>query len=144
VHEKVANQRKDFLHKTANYYVGNYGLIAVEDLNIKGMVKNHHLAKSISDSSWAMFFDMLSWKAEEAARTLIKVPRFEPTSKICSECGSVKYDLTLRNRQWVCRSCGALHDRDFNAAKNIKRVGQTLQAQTCGSSQSVACESRSN
>lgn len=139
-HEHIKNQRNDFLHKTANHYVKNYGFIAVENLNIKGMVKNHHLAKPISDSSWGKFFDLLSYKAEEAGRIVVKVPRFEPTSKTCSNCGAVKQDLTLNDRQWVCHSCGTLHDRDINAAKNILRVGQTLQASTCGDSQGVACE----
>ena len=142
--EKVQNQRRDFLHKTATYYIQNYGMIAVETLNIKGMVRNHKLARSILDAAWGEFFGLLSYKAEEAGRELIKVPRFEPTSKTCSVCGEVKKNLTLSDRRWVCQSCGTLHDRDYNAAKNILRVGQTLQAQTCGSSQSVACESRSN
>jgi putative transposase len=129
-HEKVANQRNDFLHNTANYYVQNYGLICVEDLNIKGMVKNHHLAKSISDAGWGKFFELLSYKAEEAGRVVVKIPRFEPTSKTCSFCGAVNQELKLSDRTWVCKECGTLHDRDFNAAKNILRVGQTLQAQT--------------
>lgn len=140
-HEKINNQRNDFLHKTANRYVKNYGFIAVEDLNIKGMVRNHNLAKSISDSSWGRFFELLSYKAEEAGRIVVKIPRFEPTSKTCSSCGAIKQDLTLNDRQWVCQSCGTLHDRDFNAAKNILRVGQTLQSSTCANTQSVDCES---
>lgn len=136
-HEKVANQRSHFLHRVANHYITNYGTIYIEDLNIRGMVKNHHLAKSISDASWGKFFEMLNYKAEEAGRTVIKVPRFEPTSKTCSECGAINQELTLSDRQWVCKSCGVLHDRDYNAAKNILRVGQTLQELTYGSSQSV-------
>ncbi len=129
-HGKVANQRNDFLHKVANHYIANYGVICIEDLNIKGMVKNHHLAKSINDASWGEFFEMLNYKAEEAGRTVIKVSQFEPTSKTCSECGAINQELTLSDRQWVCKSCGILHDRDYNAAKNIRRVGQTLQELT--------------
>ena len=137
-HDKVANQRNDFLHKTANYYVKNYGKIYIEDLNVKGMVKNHHLAKSISDASWGKFFELLKYKAEEAGREVIKVPRFEPTSKTCSNCGAINQELKLSDRQWVCKSCGVLHDRDSNAAKNISRVGQTLQESTYENIQSVS------
>jgi putative transposase len=102
------------------------------------MSKNHHLAKSITDASWGKFFELLSYKAEEAGRKVIKVPRFEPTSKTCSACGVVNQELELSDRQWVCKSCGTLHDRDYNAAKNILRVGQTLQELTYGNTQSVS------
>jgi len=121
-HEKVKNQRNDFLHKVANDYIAQYGLIFIEDLNIRGMVKNHCLAKSISDASWSRFFDLLNYKAEEAGRKVVKIPRFEPSSKKCSECGAINQELKLSDRQWVCKSCGVLHDRDFNAAKNISRA----------------------
>ena len=143
-HEKVTNQRNHFLHKIANYYITNYGVIYIEDLNIKGMVKNHHLAKSINDASWGKFFEMSNYKAEEAGRLVIKVPRFEPTSKTCSACGAINQELKLSDRQWVCKSCGVLHDRDYNAAKNIhvvgmeifkSRVGQTLQELMYGDTQ---------
>lgn len=137
-HEKVTNQRNDFLYKVANHYITNYGVIYIEDLNIKGMVKNHHLAKSISDAGWGRFFELLRYKAEEAGREVVKVPRFEPTSKTCSSCSAINQELTLNDRQWVCKSCGTLHDRDYNAAKNIRRVGQTLQELTYGISQSVS------
>jgi len=129
-YEKVRNQRLDFLHKVANHYVKNYGTLVFEDLNIKGMVRNHKLARSISDAGWRMFYGLCVYKAEEAGRRIVRIPRFEPTSKRCSACGAINQDLTLNNRQWVCKSCGALHDRDFNAAKNICRVGQTLQELT--------------
>ncbi len=137
-HEKVKNQRNDFLHKTANHYIKNYGSIAIEDLNIKGIVRNHCLAKSITDTGWGTFFGFLEYKAEEAGRTIIRIPRFEPSSKTCSECGAVNQDLKLSDRQWVCKSCGVLHDRDYNAAKNINRVGQTLQEVTYENAQSVS------
>lgn len=140
-YDKIKNQRNDFLHKTANHYIKEYGFIAIEDLNIKGMTHNHSLAKSISDSSWGKFFELLNYKAEEAGRVVVKVPRFEPTSKTCSECGAINQDLKLSNRIWVCKSCGILHDRDFNAAKNILRAGQALQSITCADTQSVDCES---
>ena len=137
-HEKVKNQRNDFLHKTANEYVRNFGLICVEDLNIRGMVKNHHLAKSISDAGWGTFIELVEYKAEEAGRTLIRIPRFEPSSKTCSDCGAINKELKLSDRQWVCQSCGLLHDRDYNAAKNIRRVGLALQERTYASTQSVS------
>ena len=137
-HEKVRNQRSDFLHKTANHYVKNYGIICVEDLNIRGMVRNHNLAKSISDASWGQFIGLVEYKAEEAGRTLIRIPRFEPSSKKCSECGAINQELRLSDRQWVCQSCGVLHDRDYNAAKNISRAGQALQEKTYAVTQSVS------
>ncbi len=137
-YEKVHNQRLDFLHKTANHYVKNYGTIAIEDLNIQGMVRNHCLAGSISDSCWGTFFGLLEYKAEEAGRKVIRIPRFDPSSKTCSECGAVNQELKLSDRQWVCKSCRALHDRDHNAAKNIRRVGQTRQALTKESAPCVA------
>jgi putative transposase len=137
-HEKVKNQRNDFLHKVVNHYVKNYGTICVEDLNIKGMVRNRHLAKSINDAGWGIFIGLAEYKAAEAGRKLIRIPRFEPTSKTCGECGAINKGLTLNDRQWVCQSCGVLHDRDYNAAKNIRRVGQTLQEVTYAVAQSVS------
>ena len=142
-HDNITNQRNDFLHKTTNYYIHNYGKIYIENLNIQGMVRNHHLAKSISDSSWGKFFEFLKYKAAEAGtREIIKIDRFEPSSKTCSNCGLINDNLKLSDRTWVCLGCGTVHDRDFNAAKNIKRVGQTQQILTCGNSQSVVCESQ--
>lgn len=127
-HEKITNQRKDFLHKTANYYIQNYSIIHVEDLKIQNMVKNPHLSKSISDSSWGMFFEMLSYKAASAGRTVIKVPPYN-TSQNCSRCGK-KVVKSLSVRIHRCPFCGLVLDRDHNAALNILRVGQTHQALT--------------
>ena len=137
-HEKVKNQRNDFFHKVSNDYIKNYGTLVFEDLNIKGMVRNHNLAKSISDSGWGTFYGLVEYKAEEAGRQVIRIPRFEPSSKTCSECGAINQELKLSDRQWVCKSCGVLHDRDYNAAKNIRRVGQTLQELTYENAQSVS------
>jgi len=125
-HEKISNQRKDFLHKIANFYVTGYQIIHIEALNIKGMIKNRHLSKSIADASWNKFFEFLSYKAEEAGRKVIKVnPR--NTSQICSGCGEkVKKSLSVRIH--TCPFCGLVLDRDHNAAINIKAVGQTAQA----------------
>lgn len=128
IYEKVTNQRNNFLHKTANYYIANYGIISVEDLNIKGMVKTHHLAKSISDASWSRFFELLTYKAEEAGREVIKVNPYN-TSQICSGCGA-KVPKTLAVRIHTCPECGLVLDRDKNAAINISAVGQTVHAKT--------------
>jgi len=127
-HEKITNQRNDFLHKVANFYIKNFKTICVEDLNIKGMVKNRHLSKSIADSSWGMFFNLLSYKAVEADRELIKVPP-QNTSQICSKCGE-KVPKTLAVRVHHCPFCELEIDRDLNASLNILRVGQTRQAST--------------
>ena len=128
LHEKVSNQRKDFLHKVSNHYIRNYKYIAVEDLNISGMVKNRHLAKSISDASWNQFFIMLSYKAESAGRVLIKVdPR--GTSQRCSGCGEL-VPKKLSERIHCCQNCGLILDRDENAARNIQTLGQSVKAIT--------------
>ena len=125
-HEKISNQRKDFLHKVANFYIGAYQTIYVEALNIKGMVKNRHLSKSIADASWGIFFRLLTEKAEGAARQVIKVnPR--NTSQLCSQCGE-KVPKKLSVRVHACPFCGLVLSRDHNAAINIKAVGQTVQA----------------
>ncbi|MBT9168594.1 MAG: hypothetical protein DDT22_00248 [candidate division WS2 bacterium] len=128
VHEKISNQRKDFLHKVANFYVEAYQNIHIEDLNIKDMVKNRHLSKSISDSSWGMFFNFLSYKAEGAGREVIKVPPHN-TSQVCSQCGEkVPKSLSIRVHQ--CPFCNFSLDRDLNASINILRLGQSRQTLT--------------
>lgn len=128
IHEKIVNQRDDFCHKTANNLLEKAGTIYIEALNIKGMVKNKHLSKSISDSSWGKFFNMLTWKAEGAARKVIKVFA-RNTSQLCSGCGRmVPKSLSVRVHR--CSHCGLVLDRDYNAAINILRAGQALQALT--------------
>lgn len=129
-HEKVSNQRKDFLHKVANHYIEAFKTIYVEDLNIKGMVRNKHLAKSISDAGWGMFFNLLAYKAAEAGRTVVKVPPHN-TSQICSSCGE-KVPKSLAVRIHRCPFCNLVLDRDLNASRNILTVGQTVQASTAG------------
>jgi putative transposase len=117
LHQHVANQRRDMAHKIARELVNSYDLIAMEDLNIKGMVRNHHLAKSISDASWNTFMNVLTGKAEEAGRQAVKVdPKY--TSQICSGCGEiVKKGLSVRIHE--CPHCNLVLDRDVNAAINI-------------------------
>lgn len=141
VYDKITNQRKDFLHKTANYYIKKFGCIYIEDLTPSDMVLNPDLSKSIKDASWGKFFQLLIYKAEDAGRSLTKVSKWEPTSKTCSSCGAVNKELKLSDRTWVCKECGVLHDRDYNAAKNILRAGQALQTLTCADTQSVVCKS---
>jgi len=127
-HTKINNQRRDFLHKVANAYIKDYGTIMVEDLKIKNMVQNRHLAKSISDASWGKFFEFLSYKAEEAGRVVIKVVP-QGTSQICSSCGE-KVPKTLAVRTHRCPYCGLTMDRDLNASINILQAGQACQALT--------------
>ena len=126
LHEKVANQRKDFLHKLSSRTVNDSQVIVIEDLNIKGMVKNRHLSKSISDVSWGMFTDMLKYKSEWLGRQILKVNRFYPSSKTCSKCGYIKQDLRLSDRQWTCPDCNTTHDRDINASINLFLEGLNL------------------
>lgn len=121
-HEKVANQRKDFLHKLTTKIIKNQDTIFVEDLNVKGMLKNHNLAKSISDVSWSEFFRQLKYKSDWNGKNIIEIGRFEPSSKMC-ECGVINKNLKLSDRVWTCKSCGVINQRDFLAAKNIKKFG---------------------
>ena len=120
LHEKVANQRKDFLHKTSSKLISDNQTICIEDLNIKGMLANHKLALSISDCGWSMFVEMLEYKAEWYGKNILKIGRFEPSSKLCSCCGSINKELTLKDREWTCSNCNTLLDRDVNASINIK------------------------
>ena len=120
LHEKIANQRKDFLHKSSSTIVHkNHGTICVEDLNVKGMIKNHRLAKSISDVGWGMFYSFLKYKCEWNGKNFLDIGRFEPSSKMCSTCAAIKSDLKLSDREWKCIKCNMIHDRDINASKNI-------------------------
>jgi putative transposase len=122
-HEKVSNQRKDFLHKATNEITNRFDLIILEDLNIKGMVKNHKLAGAISDCGWNMFETMLKYKSEWKGKKVEYIGRFEPSSKICSICGAKNNELTLKDREWTCNNCHTTHDRDKNAATNILSFG---------------------
>lgn len=120
LHEKVANQRKDFLHKTSTELIKNHDSLAIEDLAVSNMVKNHKLALSISDVGWSTFVSMLEYKAEWYGVNILKIGRFDPSSKLCSHCGTINKELTLNDREWTCGSCNETHNRDKNAAINIK------------------------
>lgn len=118
-HEKVANQRGDFLHKLSRRLVDENQVITVESLHVKGMMRNHHLAKSIADAGWSEFVRQLKYKGEWYGCEVQQVDRFFPSSKRCHECGYINQALTLAQREWACPACGVLHDRDVNAAQNI-------------------------
>jgi len=137
-HLKVRNQRQDFQHKVARQMVDAYGLIAVEDLRINNLVRNHHLAQSISDAGWGNFLNLLSYKAEWAGRKFVKVNP-NGTSQVCSACGlNVPKDLSVRIHH--CPNCGISLHRDFNSALNILRLGRSLWDLTCDTGQCVSQE----
>lgn len=119
-HEKIANQRKDFLHKTSTKLVRENQTICIEDLNVEGMLKNHKLAQAISDVSWSEFVTHLKNKTELHGKNLIIIGRFHPSSKLC-ECGTLNKDLKLSDRVWICSNCGVENQRDVLAARNIKK-----------------------
>lgn len=123
LHEKITNQRKDFLQKTSTAIIKQYDTICLENLNVAGMVKNQNLALSISDVGWTSFNSMLEYKAQWYGKNIVYIGRFEPSSKICSSCGNIFKELTLGIREWTCQKCGTVHDRDKNAAQNIKNFG---------------------
>jgi len=132
IHARIADRRRDYQHKLSTRIVHENQVICVESLAVKNMVKNHSLAKSISDVGWGEFVRQLEYKAQWYGRTLVKIDRFYPSSKTCSHCGHVLADLPLDIREWVCPDCGTYHDRDTNAAKNILAAG--LAAAACGGS----------
>ena len=142
LHEHIFNQRKDFLHKLSLRTVSDSQVIVLEDLNIKGMVKNGNLSKSISDVSWSKFNDMLKYKSEWYGRQILKVNRFYPSSKTCStpDCGYVYKDLKLSERFWTCPQCGAVHDRDINASINLFLEGLTVLKNTPGTAELTPAE----
>ena len=123
IHEKIANCRLNTLHKVSKKLVSEYDVIVCEDLNVKGMVKNHRLSKHIADASWGNFITLLQYKCNWYGKELIKVNRFYPSSKVCGECGWINQNLKLSDREWTCSSCGIVHDRDVNASKNILNEG---------------------
>lgn len=123
--EHIANSRKDNLHKItyALTHDSQVRTICMEDLNVKGMQRNHHLAQAVSDVSFGMFLTLLEYKCKWYGVNLVKIDRFAPSSKTCGKCGYIYKGLKLSERSWTCPECGTHHDRDFNAACNIKRFG---------------------
>jgi len=121
LHEKITNQRNDFQNKLSFKLVSENQAIALETLNVKGMQKNHHLAQAIGDSAWSSFVTKLEYKAGWYGKTILRIGRFEPSSKICNVCGYHNSNLTLKDREWICPDCKTKHNRDINAAINIKK-----------------------
>lgn len=127
--EKIADSRNDYLQKVTTDLVWRFDFISVEDLNVRGMVKNHCLARSISDASFGAFVRILEYKCEWYGKELVKIDRFFPSSKRCFSCGHVVESLPLSVREWTCPECGVIHDRDENAARNILAAGHAVSAQ---------------
>uniref|UniRef100_UPI003EBAB628 RNA-guided endonuclease InsQ/TnpB family protein n=1 Tax=Nocardiopsis synnemataformans TaxID=61305 RepID=UPI003EBAB628 len=136
-HRKVRHARQDFLHRTTTRLVRTADLIAIEDLNVAGMVKNRRLARVISDCGWGEFRRQLEYKCARAGRTLVMIDRWFPSSKTCSTCGHLLATLSLGTRHWTCPACRTRHDRDVNAAKNTLAAGraaarETVSGDACG------------
>lgn len=123
LHEKITNQRFDYIHKISSSLVSKYDTIIMEDLAIANMLKNHNLARSISDQGWSMLNEQLKYKCDWYGKNYIKINRFEPSLKICNCCGHINNGLVLSNREWICINCNSKNDRDLNASLNIRDFG---------------------
>ena len=147
-HQKIKNQRNDFLQKLSTKLIRENQVICLEDLSVKGMERNYKLAKSVTDASFSKFVSMLECKAEWYGRKVVKIDRFYPSTQICSGCGykneSIKGLRGLKVREWICPECGEVHDRDLNAARNILKEGmKALNLRNVGDSKFTACHSNS-
>ena len=129
-HAKVADARREFHHQLSTRLIRENQAVAVEDLAVSGLARTH-LAKSVHDAGWSQFVDMLEYKAQRYGRTFVKIGRFEPTSQVCSTCGHRDGPKPLHVREWTCTACGTVHDRDHNAAKNVKTAAG-LAVTACG------------
>ena len=123
IHLQIRDARMDFNHKVSTAIAKHYGTVVVEDLNIQGMQRNHHIAKSVTDQGWYQFRQMITYKMQWRKGELIEIGRFDPSSKMCSKCGNIKHDLRLSDRIYHCNVCGLSIDRDLNAAINICNMG---------------------
>lgn len=126
IHQRIHNQRLDYLHKITNSITDENQVIVIEDLNVNGMMKNHHLAQAISDVSWHEFKRQLEYKCKWKGRQLVIIDRFFPSSKTCNNCRYINQELTLDVRQWTCPQCNCKLDRDLNASKNILQQGLNI------------------
>jgi putative transposase len=131
LHARIADRRRDFQHKLSTRLIRENQTICVESLAVKNMVKNHSLAKAISDVGWSEFVSQLEYKAAWYGRTLVKIDKWYPSNKRCFDCGYILEDLPLDVRVWICPKCHTTHERDLNAAKNIHAVGLTV-SNACG------------
>jgi len=130
IHARIADRRRDYQHKLSSRIVRENQVVCVESLAVKNLVRNHALAKSISDVGWGEFVRQLEYKASWYGRTLVKIDRWYPSSKRCSHCGHVLDSLSLDERFWTCPACSTFHDRDRNAAQNVLAEGLSVSA--CG------------
>ena len=130
VYARITDRRTDFLHKLSTRIIRENQTVIIEDLAVRNMVRNHCLARAISDASWSEFRRQLEYKADWHGRTVVAVDRFYPSSKTCSACGVITAKMPLSIREWECAACGAHHDRDVNAAKNVLAAGLAVIA--CG------------
>ncbi|MER6917782.1 RNA-guided endonuclease TnpB family protein, partial [Streptomyces spiralis] len=130
IHTRIADRRRDVLHKLTTRLVRENQTLVIEDLTVRTMVKNRSLARAISDAAWSQFRSMLEYKAGWYGREVVAVDRFFPSSKLCSHCGTLQPEMPLNVRTWTCDSCGTAHDRDVNAAKNLLAAG--LAVSVCG------------
>lgn len=119
-HQRIANRRADYLHKMTTEITSAYEVVGIEDLNVAGMIKNHRLALSLVDAAFGEIRRQLTYKSEWFGGKLVTIDRFFPSSRLCSNCGSINHELELEDREWTCQNCGAHHDRDFNASVNIE------------------------
>ena len=126
LHERVANQRKDFLHRLSRQIANTYDCVCIEDLDMKAMSQALNFGKSVADNGWGMFTTFLKYKLEDLGKQLIKIDRWFPSSKTCSNCGNVKENLSLSDRVYHCNYCGITINRDYNASMNIKNQGMKL------------------
>ena len=120
LHEKVKNARNDWQHKLSRQLADENQAVAVETLSVKGMIKNRYLAQAISDVGWGCMLGKLGYKLKNRGGRTIKIDRWFPSTKTCSCCGTIREGLTLKDRSWTCAACCAVHDRDTNAARNIR------------------------
>ena len=123
LYKKINDRKQYYLHAVSNSLIDENQVICMEDLNVKGMVKNHNLAESICEMNWGEFRRMLEYKAQWNNRKIVFVDRFYPSSKTCHNCGYINKNLTLKDRQWICPQCGEVIERDYNAALNILDEG---------------------
>jgi len=132
IHARVSDIRSDFLHNMTTEIAAGFDTVVIEDLDVRGMMKNRFLSKSISDASFAEFRRQLAYKTEDAGKTLVVADRYFPSSKLCSACGAIAKRLPLDMREWICENCGTRHDRDLNAAINLKLYAESSPVSACG------------